>query len=178
MADQRMDCVDRGGETRLSNRGKPAPATIPAILERALRDVRDAQMVARNSNGELIRRPLSPHVQVYRWPLSMGLSIMHRVTGVGLGIGTLLMTCWLLTAATSEAAFDGFQSFLGSAFGLLLLFGWTAALAFHLMMGMRHLWMDTGQGYEESEYRVTGLAVLVGTAVLTVLIWIIGWLSW
>ncbi len=56
-----------------------------------------ALMVARNSDGQLVRRPLSPHVQVYRWPLSMALSITHRVTGVGLGIGTLLLTCWLFT---------------------------------------------------------------------------------
>ena len=68
-----------------------------------MRDVRDALMVARNSDGKLVRRPLSPHVQVYRWPLSMALSITHRITGVGLGIGTLLMTGWLLAAATSES---------------------------------------------------------------------------
>ena len=131
-------------------------------------------MVARNSKGELVRRPLSPHLQVYRWPLSMGLSIAHRVSGVGLGIGTLLLTAWLVTAATSDDGFERFQAFLGSAFGMLLLFGWTLALVFHFMSGLRHLWMDTGRGYDEKEYERSGLAVLVCTGVFTVLIWLAG----
>jgi len=143
-----------------------------------LRDVREALMVARDSDGKLVRRPLSPHVQVYRWPLSMALSITHRVTGVGLGIGTLLMTAWLLTAATSEAGFERFQYFLGSAVGLCLLFCWTLALVFHLMTGLRHLWMDTGHGYDEKQYHNSGIAVLAGTAALTVLIWVAGLMIW
>ena len=66
-----------------------------------MRDVRDALMVARNSDGTLIRRPLSPHLQVYRWPISMAMSIGHRITGVGLGIGALLLTWWLVAAIWS-----------------------------------------------------------------------------
>jgi succinate dehydrogenase / fumarate reductase cytochrome b subunit len=147
-------------------------------VERTVRDVRDAQMVARNSDGKLVRRPLSPHVQVYRWPLSMALSITHRVTGVGLGIGTLLLTVWLLTAATSETGFDRFQYFLGSAFGLFLLFCWTLALVFHLLTGMRHLWMDTGHGFDQKEYHYSAIAVLIGTGVLTVLVWVVGLATW
>jgi succinate dehydrogenase / fumarate reductase cytochrome b subunit len=143
-----------------------------------LRDVRDALMVARNSDGKLVRRPLSPHVQIYRWPLSMGLSIMHRITGVGLGIGTLLLTAWLLTAATSEDGFERFQFFLGSAFGLFLLFSWTLALVFHFLSGLRHLWMDTGHGFDEKRYEATGIAVLAGTVVLTVLICGFGVMIW
>lgn len=143
-----------------------------------MRDIRDALMVARTSDGKLVRRPLSPHVQVYRWPLSMALSITHRVTGVGLGIGTLLLTLWLLTAATSEAGFERFQFFLGSAFGLFLLFCWTLALVFHLLTGIRHLWMDTGNGFEPKQYQNSGIVVLVGTAALTVLIWVIGLINW
>ena len=69
-----------------------------------MRDVRDALMVARNTDGKLVRRPLSPHIQVYRWPISMALSIAHRISGVGLGVGTLLLTWWLVAAATSDAA--------------------------------------------------------------------------
>jgi succinate dehydrogenase / fumarate reductase, cytochrome b subunit len=143
-----------------------------------VRDVREALMVARDSNGNLVRRPLSPHVQVYRWPLSMALSITHRITGVGLGIGTLLLTGWLLSAAASEPAFDRFQLFLGSAFGIFLLFCWTLALVFHLMTGMRHLWMDTGRGYDEKAYHNSGIAVLAGTVALTILIWVAGWITW
>src|SRR5258707_1270440 len=134
-------------------------------------------MIARDSEGKLVRRPLSPHLQVYRWPLSMALSISHRVTGVGLGIGTLLLTCWLVIAATSEQGFERFQYFLGSAVGLFLLFCWSLALVFHLMTGLRHLWMDTGRGYDEKTYHQTGIAVLVGTVVLTALIWVVGLLD-
>jgi succinate dehydrogenase / fumarate reductase, cytochrome b subunit len=143
-----------------------------------LKDVRDALMVARNSDGKLVRRPLSPHIQVHRWPISMALSITHRITGVGLGIGTLLLTLWLLTAATSEVGFERFQYFLGSAVGLFLLFCWTLALVFHLLSGMRHLWMDTGNGFEEKQYHDSAIAVLIGTGVLTVLIWVVGLLNW
>ncbi len=143
-----------------------------------MRDVREALMVARNSDGKLVRRPLSPHVQVHRWPLSMALSIAHRISGVGLGIGTLLMTGWLASAASSEDGFEKYQRFLGSAFGILLLFGWTAALVYHLMSGTRHLWMDLGRGFDAKDYENSGLAVLVGTGGLTVLIWLVGLIVW
>ena len=115
-----------------------------------MRDVRDALMVARNSDGKLIRRPLSPHLQVYRWPISMALSILHRVTGVGLGIGTLLLTWWLVAAAVSDEAFASVQWFLATPIGLLLLFGWTLALFFHFFAGIRHLVWDAGYGFEQA----------------------------
>jgi succinate dehydrogenase / fumarate reductase, cytochrome b subunit len=143
-----------------------------------LRDVREALMVARNSEGKLVRRPLSPHVQVYRWPLSMALSITHRITGVGLGIGTLLLTAWLSTAATSDTGFERLQWFLGSFLGIFLLFCWSLSLIFHLMTGLRHLWMDTGRGFDEKDYESSGLAVLVATGGLTVLIWLVGLITW
>jgi|ERR1051326_5695917 succinate dehydrogenase / fumarate reductase cytochrome b subunit len=135
-------------------------------------------MVARSTDGKLVNRPLSPHLQVYRWPLSMALSILHRVSGVGLGIGTLLLAGWLLTAASSETGFERFQYFLGSAVGLFLLFGWSLALVFHMMTGIRHLWMATGAGFEVAEYKRTGIAVLAATAALTVLIWVAGLMMW
>ena len=139
-----------------------------------MRDVREALMVARTSDGRLTRRPLSPHVQVYRWPLSMALSILHRITGVGLGIGTLLLTCWLVTAATTADGFDRFQYFLGSAFGMFLLFCWSLSLIFHLISGLRHLWMDTGHGFEKSEYHQSGVAVVAVTILVTALLWLLG----
>ena len=138
-----------------------------------MRDVRDALMVARNTDGELVRRPLSPHLQVYRWPISMALSILHRVSGCALGVGTLLMTWWLVAAARSEASFNTAQWFMGSILGRLLLFGWSVALFFHLCSGMRHLWMDTGRGFEKAEYDLSAWVVLGATAVLTIGAWII-----
>jgi succinate dehydrogenase / fumarate reductase cytochrome b subunit len=105
-------------------------------------------MIARNSEGKLVQRPLSPHLQVYRWPISMTLSILHRVTGVALAGGTLLLTWWLVAAATSDDAFDWAQWFMGSALGLLLMLGWSTALIFHFFSGIRHLVWDVGIGFD------------------------------
>ena len=115
-------------------------------------DVRDAQMVARTSDGRLVRRPLSPHMQVYRPQITTVISFAHRITGVGLGIGTLLLTWWLVAAATSAEAFGTVQGFIGSPIGLLLLFGWTFALFFHLAM-QRHppSGVGSGAGLREGE---------------------------
>ncbi|MDR3529770.1 MAG: succinate dehydrogenase, cytochrome b556 subunit [Rhodopila sp.] len=143
-----------------------------------MRDVRDALMVARNSEGKLVRRPLSPHLQVYRWPISMALSILHRVTGVGLAIGTLLLTWWLVAAASSDDVFDRAQWFMGSALGLLLLFGWSVALIFHFFSGIRHLVWDAGVGFDAPTYNTSGWAVLIATGACTVLVWVIGLAVW
>src|ERR1700757_1819110 len=150
----------------------------PAELERCVKDVRDALMIARNSEGKLVRRPLSPHLQVYRWPISMALSILHRATGIALGLGTLLLTWWLIAVASNDAVFDGTQWFMGSAFGLLLLFGWSTALIFHFFSGIRHLVWDAGIGFEPSTYNITGWGVVVATGICTVLLWSIGFVFW
>jgi succinate dehydrogenase / fumarate reductase, cytochrome b subunit len=139
-----------------------------------VRDVRDAQMIARNSEGKLIRRPLSPHIQVYRWPVSMVLSILHRVTGCALGVGTLLLTWWLVAAASSDDVFDRAQWFMHSALGLLLLFGWSLALIFHFFSGIRHLVWDAGIGFDAPTYNNTGWGVIIATGVCTVLVWVVG----
>ena len=89
-------------------------------------------------------RPLSPHVTIYRWPITMTMSILHRVTGGALYFGTLLIVWWLVAAATSESAFATAQAVLGSWIGLLVLFGFTWALYHHLLGGIRHLIWDTG----------------------------------
>jgi succinate dehydrogenase / fumarate reductase, cytochrome b subunit len=143
-----------------------------------VRDVRDALMIARNSEGKLVRRPLSPHLQVYRWPLSMALSIGHRVTGVAISVGTLLLTWWLVAAAGSDSAFETVQWFVGSAFGLLLLFGWSVALIFHFFTGIRHLVWDAGFGFDSPAYNTSGWAVLIATGVCTVVVWIVGLAVW
>jgi succinate dehydrogenase / fumarate reductase cytochrome b subunit len=143
-----------------------------------VKDVRDALMVARTSDGRLVRRPLSPHLQVYRWQITSVISIAHRFTGVGLGFGTLLLTWWLVAAATSPEAFAIVQGFIGSPIGLLLLFGWTFALFFHLCNGIRHMAWDLGFGFEKTEYHRSGWAVVGAACVLTVLVWIIGLVIW
>lgn len=137
-------------------------------------DIRDALTVARNSNGGLVKRPLSPHLQSYRWQISMTLSILHRASGIVLSVGALMLVWWLVAAATSEAAFGDVQWFLDSVLGWLLLFGWTAALFYHLFAGLRHLAWDAGYGYEKPAYHATGYAVVIATAACTLLAWIVG----
>ncbi len=143
-----------------------------------MKDVRDALMVARTSDGRLVRRPLSPHLQVYRWQITTILSILHRMTGIALGVGTLLLTWWLVAAATSAESFAIVQGFIGSPIGLLLLFGWTYALFFHMCNGIRHLAWDAGHGFEKAEYHLTGWVAVAASVVLTVLVWIVGLVIW
>ena len=123
-------------------------------------------------------RPLSPHLQVYRWQLTSVLSILHRATGVALSLGTILLVCWLVAAAEGPEAYLGMQNFVGSWLGLLLLFGWSVALFYHLCNGIRHLWWDTGRGLDLRSVYAGGWAVLGVTAVLTVLAWVLGVLAW
>jgi succinate dehydrogenase / fumarate reductase, cytochrome b subunit len=141
-------------------------------------DVRDALMVARNTDGKLISRPLSPHLQVWRWSITMALSIAHRVTGVGLGIGTLLLTWWLVAAATSDGAFAAVQWFLGTPIGMFVLFCWTLSLLLHLCTGIRHLAWEAGYGFDKQTAARTGWAVVIVAVVATLLIWLIGAVVW
>jgi succinate dehydrogenase / fumarate reductase, cytochrome b subunit len=143
-----------------------------------VKDVRDALMVARTSDGRLVRRPLSPHLMDYRLQFTTVLSGLHRITGLGLGIGTLLLTWWLVAAATSADAFATVQGFIGSPIGLLMLFGWTFSLFFHLCNGIRHMAWDLGLGFEKAQYQATGWITVAVTVTLTVLTWIIGLVIW
>lgn len=124
------------------------------------------------------QRPLSPHLQVYRWQLTSVLSILHRATGVALSVGAVLLVWWLVAAAAGPAPYASFQGFIGSWFGLLLLLGWTVSLFYHLCNGIRHLCWDTGQGLELPAVYASGWTVLAGTAVLTVLAWAFGISQW
>lgn len=119
-------------------------------------------------------RPLSPHLQIYSFKLHMAMSIFHRITGVALVVGTLLVVYWLAAAANGPEAYADAAGFLGSWFGYLLIFGWSVALFYHLCNGIRHLMWDAGQGFEIEQIRKSGIVVLAATGVLTVLAWILG----
>lgn len=136
-------------------------------------DVREALMVGRTSDGKLVRRPLSPHLQGYKLPIIAVTSILHRLTGIKLAAGTLLLVWWLVAAATSDAAYATATWFIGSWIGQLMLFGWTAALWFHFCAGIRHLIWDYGAGFELETARAGSKALFVATAVLTVATWIV-----
>jgi succinate dehydrogenase / fumarate reductase cytochrome b subunit len=123
-------------------------------------------------------RPLSPHLQIYRWQLTSVLSILHRLTGIALTAGTILLVWWLVAAANGPDSFESVQWFLGSWLGLLLLFGWSVALFYHLCNGLRHLWWDTGSGLDLPSVYSSGWTVLAGTAILTIAAWAVGILEW
>jgi succinate dehydrogenase / fumarate reductase cytochrome b subunit len=122
-------------------------------------------------------RPLSPHLQVYKLPLSAVLSIFHRITGVALSVGTLLLVWWLIAASMGPAAFDTAQNAIGSWIGRLLLFGWSYALFFHLCNGVRHLFWDVGRGYEIPTVAASNWVVVMVSLVLTAIAWIWGYIS-
>ncbi len=120
-------------------------------------------------------RPLSPHLQVYRPQITSMLSILHRITGVALGLGTVLFTYWLTSAAYGPDAFHRAQGLMGSWFGLLVLFGFTFALYYHLCNGIRHMFWDIGMGYEMTTLRKSGLFVVLVTIVMTIATWAYIW---
>ncbi len=116
-------------------------------------------------------RPTSPHLQIYRLPLVAMMSITHRITGVGLAIGTILLAAWLGSGAYSPAAYARMSAFLGSWLGYLLLLGWSVALYYHLCNGIRHLVWDVGRGFELPQVHRANWIVLSATALLTVATW-------
>ena len=116
-------------------------------------------------------RPISPHLQVYKPQITSVLSIFHRITGVALTFGLILLVAWIFTLSLGEEYFEYFVMFIKSWFGLLILFGFTFALNYHLCNGIRHLFWDAGYGYEIETVYKSGLAVLVVSFVLTILIW-------
>jgi len=119
-----------------------------------------------------IERPLSPHLQVYRMTITMAMSIVHRITGAGLYIGTILFIWWLF-AAGSPRNFETINGFLGSWFGRLILFGYTWVLLHHLLGGVRHLIWDTGRGMGPGEREFLAWATLVGSITLTIVVWVL-----
>ncbi|MEQ8355266.1 MAG: succinate dehydrogenase, cytochrome b556 subunit [Kiloniellaceae bacterium] len=121
-------------------------------------------------------RPLSPHLQVYRPQITSMLSILHRLTGVALAFGTLLLTYWLVAAASGPEAFAGAQDVIGSFIGRLLLFGWSFALFYHLCNGIRHLVWDAGYGFEIETAQRSGLIVVGASVLLTLVSWVAGYI--
>ncbi|MCP4329523.1 MAG: succinate dehydrogenase, cytochrome b556 subunit [Alphaproteobacteria bacterium] len=120
-------------------------------------------------------RPLSPHLQVYRWQITMALSILHRLTGVALAVGTFILVWWLLAAAAGPGPFETAQAVIGSWIGRLMLFGWSLALFYHLCNGIRHLAWDAGLGFEIKTMTATGWIVVFAAIGLTLLSWILGY---
>jgi succinate dehydrogenase / fumarate reductase, cytochrome b subunit len=117
-------------------------------------------------------RPLSPHLQIYRFMLTTMMSIVHRITGAGLYFGMALLVLWLLAAATAPEWFEVMQSIFGHWLGMLVLFGFTWALLHHMLGGIRHLIWDTGRGFGLRTIEWLARANLALSVVLTILLWV------
>lgn len=120
-------------------------------------------------------RPLSPHLQIYRPQITSVLSILHRITGLALAVGSLLLVYWLVAAAIGAEAFATAQGLIGSFVGRLLLFGWSFALFFHLTNGIRHLFWDVGLGFELTTVTRSGWTVVILSFLLTLAAWFLGY---
>lgn len=124
-----------------------------------------------------LQRPLSPHLQVYKWPLAMAISILHRLTGVALAIGAVLLVVVLISVAAGPASYEVMRGYIASLLGQIFLFLWTVALFLHLFNGIRHLVWDAGYGFEKSTTKNSGILVFLATIVLTVAVWIAAYLT-
>ncbi len=127
------------------------------------------------SDSKLKARPLSPHLQIYRPMLSMTMSITHRITGVALAVGMIGLVWWFTAASISVSYFNLVQDFFYHWFGRLVLFGFTWALMHHMLGGLRHFVWDTGRGFELKTVEWLVRANVIGSVLLTILIWVIGY---
>ncbi len=120
------------------------------------------------------KRPLSPHLQIYKPQITSIMSISHRITGVALALGTVLLTWWVMAAATSPAAFQTVRAVIGSPIGYLMLFGWSFALFYHMANGVRHLVWDAGHGLTIRQAEFSGYVTIAAAGALTLIAWIAG----
>ena len=117
------------------------------------------------------QRPLSPHMGIYKWQVQMVTSIIHRATGIALSVGTLMVLWGVFSLASGEEAYNQFKICTGSPIGLILLFGWSWALFYHLCNGIRHLLQDAGMGYAIPQFVRSSWLSIIGSIVLTLIVW-------
>lgn len=116
-------------------------------------------------------RPLSPHLSIYRWPITMTLSILHRITGVGLSVGLIVFAVWLMHAAAGPEEYQVVRAVMSSLAGRLMLIGWSFAFFLHLCNGIRHLVWDIGFGFEKSQADAGAWLALLLAAAMTLTFW-------
>ncbi len=120
-------------------------------------------------------RPLSPHLQIYRWQWTMALSILHRGTGMVLSLGAIYLFYWLVALASGPEAFGTAQAIAGSVIGQIVLFGVTFSVFYHLCNGIRHLFWDMGKGFELKTAQASAYTVVAVAVALTILSWILAY---
>ncbi|MEX2353679.1 MAG: succinate dehydrogenase, cytochrome b556 subunit [Gammaproteobacteria bacterium] len=121
-----------------------------------------------------VKGPLSPHLGIYKWQITMLLSITHRATGIFLSLGLLLLTYWLLTLASGPEAYAQATTHINAWYGQIILFLFSFSLYFHLCNGIRHLFWDAGLGFEIKTFYSSGYAVIAASVVLTLVTWLAG----
>ena len=124
--------------------------------------------MAENPQKAARPRPLSPFVTIYRWPVTMATSITHRVTGIGLALGSAVLAWWLVSIASGPEAYNTFNAIAASWIGQIALFGFAWSLAYHLLNGIRHLAWDTGYGLNVKTADATGWLVIILSVLLAV----------
>ena len=118
-------------------------------------------------------RPLSPHLTIYRWPITMVLSIIHRITGVALSVGLVALVAWLAVIAYDFIPYDPVLAFMRSLPGRVVLFGFSFAFFFHLSNGIRHLIWDTGRLFEKRQVDMSAWIVLLASVSITLFYWLV-----
>lgn len=118
-------------------------------------------------------RPLSPHLSIYRWPITMTLSILHRTTGVALSLGLIALVVWLESIAFGESSYQMIMGWMDTIIGKLLLLGWSFAFFFHLANGIRHLFWDLGLGFELRQANASAWFVVVASVLMTAVYWLL-----
>jgi len=119
------------------------------------------------------KRPMSPHVSIWRWHLTMAGSILHRATGVANYVGAFLIVAWLFATAAGPDFYEPLAGLVGSIWGQLILFGFTLSISYHLLNGIRHLFLDGGKGFAPRFASFTAGLVLVLSVALAVAIWLL-----
>ena len=119
------------------------------------------------------KSPLSPHLSIYRWPITMTLSILHRVTGVAMSVGLIVVCAWLISAAAGAADYERVVGLLSTMIGKLMLIGFSFAFFFHLANGVRHLVWDVGYGFEKHQANASAWFVLLLAGGMTAAYWML-----
>ncbi len=122
------------------------------------------------------RRPLSPHLSIYRPMLTMMMSIAHRVSGAAIATGFVLLAWWLIAVSSGPDAYATVNAFFGSIPGRVLLFLYSWALIHHMLGGIRHLIWDTGRGLDKTSIEIFAWGTIIGSTTLTILVWVLGYL--
>ena len=126
------------------------------------------------SSGQNDTRPMSPFTTIWRWHVTMVTSILHRLSGIVLAAGSVLIASWLFALAIGEKQYDQLMNVIANWPGQIILFGFTLALFFHLLNGVRYLLWDSGRGFEKSTANLTSWLVMGMAVILSLALWAAG----